>query len=78
MLELFPRETCSGRALTLLAIVAPTVLSCKLESTKNFTANKPQRYCASWAMINRQFESKVIPSSLTHCWQEKDLLSREE
>lgn len=36
-LELLPRETCSGSALTLLEIVVPTLLPYKLESGDGVT-----------------------------------------
>lgn len=36
-IELLPRETFSGRALILLAIVAPSILPYKLEIGENIT-----------------------------------------
>lgn len=42
-IELLSQETCSRRALTLLAIVASTLFPCKLESGENVTVHNPQQ-----------------------------------
>lgn len=40
-LGLIPEDTCSGRALTLLAIVAPTLFPCNLESGVDLSVYNP-------------------------------------
>lgn len=42
-INLLPRETCHPKAQTLLEIVGPNVLPCKLESRENIEVFNPQR-----------------------------------